>query len=186
MHNPRLATRYAKSLIDIAKEQNALDSVLQDMQSIHQVCKSSKDFTLMLQSPLVKGDRKAAIINSVFEKKNLQPVSKSFIDLLVNKSRETFLPEIAAEFINQYKEIKNINTVYLTTAIPLDEATQKSIADKIALSVNGQVDLHIKVDSEIIGGFILEVKDKAFDASIRRDLNDIALQFRENLFVAEI
>ena len=186
MQNPRLASRYAKSLIDIATEQQALDNVLHDMQTVNQVCNSSRDFTLMLRSPVIKGDKKTNIINAVLAKESLQPVSKSFIALLVNKGREIYLPEIATEFIRQYKDLKSINTVYLTTAIPLGAEAQQAISNKIATSVSGQVDLHTKVDSEIIGGFILEVKDKAFDASIRRDLNDIARQFNENLFVANL
>lgn len=186
MQNPRLASRYAKSLVDIAKDQNALDAILGDMETVNKVCTSSKEFTAMLRSPLIKGDKKSQIINAVFEKQNLQPITKSFINLLVNKGRESNLPEIATSFINQYKDIKSINTIYLTTAIPLDNDTQELITNKIKASVKGEVDLHTKVDADILGGFILEVKDKAFDASIRRDLNDIRKQFEKNLYVADI
>src|SRR5690606_25691089 len=112
MQNPRLASRYAKSLLDIAIEQNNLEQVLADMKMIHQVNETSPDFVLLLKSPVVKGDKKLSIINTIFEGK-LQVVTLSFIELMIKKGREFYLPEIAATFLNQYKEHKNIRTVNL-------------------------------------------------------------------------
>ena len=65
MNNPRLATRYAKSLVDIATEQNQLNAVQADMQLIKSICKSNPDFTAVLVSPIIKGDVKSKIINAV-------------------------------------------------------------------------------------------------------------------------
>lgn len=186
MQNPRLASRYAKSLIDIAQELNVLEAVLDDMELIQQVCTSSHDFVLMLKSPVVKADKKTAILHSLFQDK-IQKVTLGFVDLLVSKGREFHLPEIVDAFTAQYKELKNIRTVNLTTAVAIDENLKKVIFEKVAASVqDGHVELNTLVDEELIGGFTLEIEDKLFDASIRRDLTDIRNQFTKNLYIANI
>jgi F-type H+-transporting ATPase subunit delta len=186
MQNPRLASRYAKSLIDIAQEQNVLEAVKGDMELIAKICHDSQDFTLMLKSPVVKADKKAAVIHAILDGK-VQQVTMAFMALLVNKGREFYLPEIAGTFALQYKELKNIKTVNLTTAVDIDEDLKKAILDKVSASVqDGHVELKTAVDADLIGGFTLEIGDKLFDASIRRDLVDIKNQFTKNLYVADI
>jgi len=185
MQNPRLASRYAKSLLDIAIEQNNLEQVLADMKMIHQVNETSPDFVLLLKSPVVKGDKKLSIINTIFEGK-LQVVTLSFIELMIKKGREFYLPEIAATFLNQYKEHKNIRTVNLSTATVLSDEMRTYILNKVAENTEGTVELQTEVNENLIGGFVLKVGDQLFDASIRRDLNDIRTQFTKNLYIADI
>lgn len=186
MRNTRLATRYARSLITLAKEQNALEVILDDMKYLHELCAQSHDFTLMLRSPIIKSDKKMVIVNAVL-KDQLNPLSKGFLELLIKKGREFFLPEMTEAFIAQYKELKHIHEVRLTTAVQINEDLYQSIKDKVAASLNdGSVDLKLKIDEDLIGGFVLEAGDKLFDASIRRDLNDIRKQFTQNLYVAKV
>lgn len=186
MQNPRLASRYAKSLIDIAQEMNVLEDVLDDVELIQQICDSNHDFVLMLKSPIVKGDKKTAVLRTILESR-IQTVTLSFLNLLVSKGREFYLPEIVEAFTLQYKELKNIRTVNLTTAVAIDENLKKVIFDKVTASVqDGHVELNTHVNEDLIGGFTLEVDDKLFDASVRRDLTDIRNQFTKNLYIADI
>jgi len=186
MQNPRLAARYAKSLIDMSQEMNIIDEVLGDMELIKEICQDNRELVLMLKSPVVKGDKKAAVMKAILDGK-AQNVTLSFIELMISKGREIYLPEIAESFLTQYKELNNIRTVELTTAVAIDEDLKQAIYNKVSSSITeGHVELNTKVDAELIGGFMLEVGDKLFDASIRRDLIDIRNQFTKNLYVADI
>lgn len=186
MQNPRLASRYAKSLIDIAQEQNVLEDVLDDIELLQQICNSNHDFVLMLKSPVVKADKKTAILRMLLEGK-VQPVTLGFVNLLISKGREFYLPEIVEAFTEQYKELKHIKTVNLTTAVAIDENVKKVIFDKVTAAIqDGHVELNTLVDESLIGGFTLEVGDKLFDASVKRDLTDIRNQFTKNLYIADI
>jgi F-type H+-transporting ATPase subunit delta len=186
MQNPRLAARYAKSLIDIAQEQKTLEAVKADMELLAHICESNRDFVLMLKSPVVKADKKAAVIKAVLDGK-VQQETQAFIRLLINKGREFYLPEMATAFADQYRNLKNIKTVQLTTAVAVDETLKSYIMGKVTESVkDGQIELKTSVDADLIGGFTLEIGDKLFDASIRRDLVDIKNQFTKNLYVASI
>jgi len=186
MQNPRIAARYAKSVLDLAIEQNGLEDTLQDMQLLTNVCVQSRDFCTMLRSPVVNADKKIAVINAVMGNQ-LKPLSKAFINLLVSKSREGALPEIALEFVNQYKKLKKISTVKLTTAAPIEDRVMEAIRSKVAAGMPGQqVEMEVSVDPELIGGFTLEMDHKLIDASVRRDLNDIKKTFLDKSYVMQI
>lgn len=186
MQNPRLASRYAKSLLDLAIEQNALEPTLQDVQLLDAVCRDSREFTNVLRSPIIKADKKQAIIDAVLGSK-LQVLAKSFVTLLVNKGREGNLPEIAQAFISQYKTLKKIRTVRLTTAHPVNDHVKELIRAKVAANMpDSVIELKADVNEALIGGFVLEMDDKIVDASIRRDLNDIKAQFLKNIYVSQL
>lgn len=186
MQNPRLASRYAKSLLDLAVEQNQLDATLADVQQIDSVCQQSREFTNMLRSPIITADKKKAVINAVFGN-NLAPLSKAFITLIADKGRESALPEITESFIKQYRELKNIRTVRLVTAAPVNDSFKESVRAKIVSSLEGAtIEIKEEVNPDLIGGFVLEMDDKLFDASIRRDLNDVRKQFLKNFYVSEL
>ena len=120
MNNPRLATRYAKSIIDLAVEQNQLDVVYNDMKLILSICKTNPDFVTVLRSPIIKPTSKVKIIESI-TKERVSVLTTAFIKLLVAKIREINLPEIAAAFVDQYNTINNIHKVKITTAVQISE-----------------------------------------------------------------
>ena len=186
MQNPRLAARYAKSLLDLAVEQNSLDSTLADIQTFDATCRASREFCTVLRSPVIKADKKEGIINAVMGKQ-LGILTKTFITLLVNKGRESVLPEISGAFIEQYNAMKGIRSVKLTTAAPIQDSVKEAIRAKVAASMPGEtVEMETAVNPALIGGFVLEMGDKLVDASIRRDLADVKKQFTENLYVPNL
>jgi len=186
MHNPRLAGRYAKSIIDLAIEKNQLDAVYADMKYLEALCKASKEFVGLLKSPVIKADKKQAILDEVTNGK-VGDITAGFNKLLVSKHRENVLPEIAFAFIDQYNELKGIHKVKLTTAQPLTAETKASILAKITSETTmQQVELETVANEELIGGFVLEYNNNLVDASILRDLKDIKKQFMKNDFVMKL
>jgi F-type H+-transporting ATPase subunit delta len=186
MNNPRLAARYAKSIIGLAIEQGQLDSVYADMKFIRFVCKSSPDFVSVLKSPIFTSDKKQQLIESVTQER-ISQLSTLFIRLLVRKTRENALPEIAEAVLDQYNQIKGIHKVKLTTASPLSPDLQEMIVSKIKSNTPiQQIELETSVNDSIIGGFKLEIGDMLIDASILRDLNDVKKQFLSNDYVHKL
>lgn len=186
MPNPRLATRYAKSLLDLAVERGQLEEVFADMQWMQAVCKSNRDFLTLLKSPVISGDKKIKIVDAVAGGK-LSKLTTAFHTLLTSKTREANLPEIAAAFIAQYKEYKNIHIVKLTTASPATDEVKNAITRQVKKTGGFEnIELEEKVDKDIIGGFVLQIGDKMIDASIAYDLREIAKQFENNDFIYKI
>ena len=186
MQNPRLATRYAKSLIDLAIERGQLEQVFADMQWLQAVCKSNRDFVNLLRSPIVRNDIKKKIITAVTFGK-ISELTAAFNNLLVTKNRERNLPEIVNAFIASYKAYKNIQTIHLTTATPVSDAVKQAIINQVKKSGDFEnVEMEEKINPDIIGGFVLQVGDKLVDASIAYDLKAIANQFKNNDFIYKI
>jgi len=186
MPNPRLASRYAKSILDLAVEKDQLETVYADVQWLQQLLKKSRDFANLLRSPIIKNERKEKIVDAVINGK-VSEVTGSFVHLLITKGRENNLAEIITAFIAQYKQHKNIYTVKLTTAVPVTDELKKSIIDQIRKTSEMQnIELETTVDQNLIGGFVLQAGDKLIDTSVAYDLKQIARQFENNDFVYRI
>ena len=186
MPNPRLATRYAKSLIDLAIERGELESVYADMQWLRDVCKSNRDFVNLLRSPIIKGDTKKKILEAITGG-NISEITAGFNRLLITKGRESNLPEISNAFVTAYKVKKNILTIKLTTAAPVSDTLRNAVIEQVKKSIGFEnVELEEKVDPEIIGGFILQAGDKLVEASVSYDLKTIAKQFENNDFIYNV
>jgi F-type H+-transporting ATPase subunit delta len=186
MHNPRLAARYAKSLIDLSIEKDQLETVYKDMLYLQAVCKGNRDFVNVLKSPIIKADKKGQILEAVTNGK-ISELTRTFNRLMVNKGREAFLPEVVNAFIDDYNTIKNIHKVKLTTAQPVSEELKQSIISKIKSTTPMQnIELETVENDALIGGFVLEFNNNLVDASIARDLKDIKKQFQQNIYVQQI
>jgi F-type H+-transporting ATPase subunit delta len=183
MPNPRLATRYAKSLLDLSIERNQLEEVYNDMEYLNAVCDNSREFVGVLKSPIISPDKKGSILTAVTGGK-IGQLTTSFGKLLITKGRESNLPEIAKAFIQQYKDHQGIYTVKLTTATSVSEEAKQTIVNKVKSGTSMKnIELITEVREEIIGGFVLEVGDHMIDASVAFELNNARKQFQNNDFV---
>jgi F-type H+-transporting ATPase subunit delta len=186
MLNPRLASRYAKALLDLAIEKGQLEQVFADMKVLQQMCKGNRDFVNLLRSPVIKADTKQKIIAAVTKNK-VSAMTAGFNALLTRKGRESNLPEIITSFISQYKQYKNIHIVKLTTVVPISAGLREEIIKQVKKAGDFHtIELEEKVDESLIGGFVLQVGDKLIDASISYDLYTIARQFENNDFIYKI
>ncbi len=186
MPNPRLAARYAKSLVDLSIERNQLEVIYKDMQYLQAVCKNSREFVNLMRSPVVAADKKKAIVIAVTKGK-VSELTDAFNVLLINKGRESDLPEVVEAFIDQYNEIKDIHKVKLTSAVELSNELKNTITEKVKAAYQlGSIELEAKVDPKLIGGFVLEFNNNLVDASVLRDLKDIKKQFAKNTYVHNI
>ena len=186
MRNPRLAGRYAKSLLGLSLERGELETVYADMLWLKSVCDNSREFVNLLRSPIIKADKKEKILGAVIGGK-VSALTTAFINLLVTKNRESHMPEIITAFIGQYKEYKNIHIIKLTTAVPLTDDLKSQIIARVKDSSDMQnIELETNVDENLIGGFVLQAGDKLVDASIAYDLKHIARQFENNDFIYKV
>ena len=185
MQQSRLAVRYAKSLLDLATEQKSVDALFADMQCVFNTCKNNVELLQVLNSP-INADKKIAVLSAIFNS-SIQPITQAFIALIVKKGREAKLYEISAAFIALVKELKQIKTVKITTATAINDAVKQQLATKIAAGFEGKtVELETAMNADLIGGFVIEMDDKLYDASIRKELNDIRNQFTNNNYISKI
>tara|TARA_Y100000589_G_scaffold52720_1_gene43911 strand:+ start:1897 stop:2457 length:561 start_codon:yes stop_codon:yes gene_type:complete len=185
MKETRVAQRYAKSLISLAKERQVLEQVKEDMVIIKSVCEENRDFNNMLKSPVVKTDKKSAILKEIFAKE-LSELSLSFLNIITKKKREATLSAIANNFIDLYNESKNIVTARVTTAVVMTEDIRKEVLSQLK-SIVGDVNVQVeeRVDETLLGGFILRVGDREFNASASNKLQKLKREFLSNPYIKE-
>lgn len=171
MKSSKSAPRYAQALLDLSVEQGNLEAVAADMKYLADVCAENRDLELMLESPIVKADKKLAVLNAVFDQ--FDKVTKSFVELIVKNGREGILPQIAATFDAQLKAFKGIVPVTLISAKPLDASVKKTILNTLEGSVKGTLEVTEKIDADLIGGFIVRLDDKQIDASVASQLSQL-------------
>ncbi len=171
-----VASRYAKSLLELVQEQGNLDAVKSDVEQIIAILKSNTEVQAVLKNPIISGDKKRSILLALFENK-VNPLIISFFSILVNKGRAAILVDILKEFIREYNEVKGIVNATVVSATALSEANLKGLQEKISEEIGAQVLLKNNVDATVIGGFVLRVGDRQIDASIAGKLQKLDKYF---------
>lgn len=166
----RAAARYAKSLIDLSIEKNLLEQIHADMKSFLSVYKQNPALQALLKSPIITSDKKMAVLNKLFGQ-SFQKLTIQFFEIITRKNRAAYLDAIARSVISQYNDLKNIATATVKSAIALDKKTYDEIQNFIAKATGKNIELQTIVEPNLIGGIVIKIGDKLYDASIAGSLN---------------
>ncbi len=185
MSDVRVASRYAKSLLELADEQGKVEEVHKDMMLLDTTCSQNRDLTVVLKNPIIKNDKKKAILEAIFGGK-VSDLTMAIFDIITRKNRASELPAIAGEFHRQYNVYKSIETAKVTTAVKLDEGLRASF-EKIVKQISDKksVELEEIVDEKIIGGYVLTVGDRQLDDSIKSKIKELEIKFSKNEYIKE-
>ncbi|MFH0894516.1 MAG: ATP synthase F1 subunit delta [Bacteroidota bacterium] len=182
MKHTKIAARYGKALFDLALEKNQLDEVYNDMILVDQVASTSKELNLVLKNPVIRTDKKKAVLTALFLNK-VSVMVANFLTLLITKNRSADIAIISEEFISLYKVHKNIKTVVLSSAKALDVSLKNSIVSMVKDAYKCDVDLKEVLKPELIGGYVLKIDDNLYDASILSKINALNREFNVNIYV---
>ena len=181
----RLASRYAKSLLDLSLELGQLEEVFEDMKQVAAVIGASRELKVMLKNPIINAEKKHKVVNAIFGKDS-NKITKTFLTLMVNKGREPYLEDIAKSFIQLYNKYKHITPVKITTAVQFDKAYTDELVAKLQSKTGiDNAQIKVTVDETLIGGFVLQYEDKLYDASVAHKLELLEKGFSKNQFVKE-
>ncbi len=175
----KAGARYAKSLIDLSTEQNSLEEIKNDMVFFEKVVNDNSELEAILKNPIVPIDKKQGILQGIFGD-HVHLITASFFKLVVKKGRSSILFDTAKQFIQQYNVIKGIVTAEVTSASALTDANRAEIVSLVKKEIGAnEVIVAEKINPDLIGGFILKVGDKQFDASISSGLNKLKKEFAQ-------
>jgi len=168
MASTRAAIRYAKAILEIADSKKSAAEVSVDMALIATTIAGNLELHSFIQNPLIKTDTKKDVVLEVFASVNA--VTKSLFHLLLENKRFEILEAIALEYNNLFDIMNGVEVAKVTTAIPMDAALEAKVSAKIATFSNKKITIENTVDPSIIGGFILRIGDKQYNASIANRL----------------
>lgn len=165
MGSTRAAIRYAKAILEIADSKKAASEVSADMTQIATTIRGNSELSSLIQNPLIKTDKKSDVVLSVFASANA--VTKSLFRLLLENKRFEILDSIAVEYNSIFDVMNGVEIAKVITAIPMDAGLEAKVLAKIAtFSTSKKITIENTVDPSIIGGFILRIGDKQYNASI--------------------
>ena len=169
MSGIRAAIRYAKAILEIADSKGVASEVSTDMTLIATTITGNSELTHFIQNPLIKTDTKKNVVLEVFASVN--PVTQSLFHLLLENKRFEILAAIAVEYNNLFDVMNGVEVAKVTTAFPMDAALEAKVLAKIATFSDKKVTIENTVDASIIGGFILRIGDKQYNASVANRLH---------------
>jgi len=172
MNESKISVRYAKALSLLSRDKDILEIVKDDMTFIMNTILTLPEFTLLLESPIIKSSEKQNIIHKIFGNK-IHEITLSFLDIIIKNKREIYIKDICRRFLYLYKKHKGIKTAVLTTAVPVGTEIINNITKMIKTRLKTEVEMYENVNDELIGGFILRIEDLQYDASISSELKKI-------------
>ena len=179
MEQSAITVRYAKAFFSLAKEKNLQENLKSDIELIFSICENSSDFILLLESPVVATLKKVELFTLIFSGK-IHDYTLSFLKLIAENKRETYIPGICRNFLSFIRKDQNIKTAVLTTASEIGADTVKKVEALMEKELGAKIELSTKVNSNIVGGMILRLDDKQCDASVATQLKKIKQTLLEN------
>jgi F-type H+-transporting ATPase subunit delta len=165
------AKRYAKAIYNIAEEDKSTEALCKDMQLIASTLGANKNLRTVLNSPVISVDQKLKITQEVF--KSLSKTSLQLFTVLASNKRIQILGLVANAYVERYEEANNIQRAEVTTAVALDAKLEQEIQHKIKQLTGTEAELTTNVDSNLIGGFLLRIKDMQLDATVATQLQRV-------------
>jgi len=171
----RAAIRYAKAILETAVASGTTEKVNQDMLSVVASMAGSAELSAFLSSPIISTEVKMNAVSEVFAA--VQPETKSLFRLLQENKRFEILAEIAKQFNAQYDVMNGVEVAKVTTAIAMNAELESKVLAKIATISDKKITIENLVDPSIIGGFILRIGDKQYNASVANRLQELKREF---------
>lgn len=178
MAGSRAAIRYAKALLSLATDQKKADVVNNDMMLIANTFADSAELSNMLNNAVIKSETKKEALLAIFPE--LNAISSGLFDVLISNKRMTILNDIAKQYSILFDDFNGKEIAKVTTAVPMTKELETKVLAKVKALTNKEVTLENIVDESILGGFILRVGDKQYNASISNNLNNLKREFTLN------
>ncbi|MFZ9548654.1 MAG: ATP synthase F1 subunit delta [Bacteroidia bacterium] len=170
-----VAERYAKALLQLGLERNALKALDADVSILQDTFTASRDLQLFIQSPVISSQKKQNVFTALF-KEQLSALGLQFVLLVTRQRRESFLPQIIQAFSSLHLKHQGIERVEVLTAAALDDAARLNLQKVIHATWGNATLMKERIQPDIIGGFIIRQGDRQWDRSIARELKSIRKQ----------
>lgn len=175
MHISKAARRYATALIELGRERDEMEVILDDMNFIKNTLDGSNELVLFLRSPIVKFDDKQAVLDELFGKE-VSKVTRKFLVLLARKNRVSMLHQVSGAYLKLYNKYSGIIEVEVMVAGELNDSQQKELHKQLEKKTGKKVDLTIRIDESLKGGMAVRIDDTVIDGTVKHKLQELEEQ----------
>lgn len=178
MRDIRVAKPYARALYEAASEQDALGPITTDVESLRELIEQSEELTQLIHSPVLSPEFKSETFQQLFADA-MQPLTINFFKLLALKQRERYLLAVMDVFSEIVDEAAGRLVAKVTTAVPITPEQAERLTQQLSAYSGKQVRLETTIDAHIQGGFIVQLDDTVFDASVASQLQRLKQQLAQ-------
>ncbi len=169
-----IAQVYARSLFEVATERKQLDVIREQLNLFADTLRGSRDLEIFFFSPYFSSEEKKSGLTTAV--KGAEPILMNFLEALIERHRMPAVFRIQARYQELWDHANKLLPVQVTSAVRLDEATVRSVGQRIGEQTGNKIELSSTVDPEILGGIVLRVGNFILDASLRSRLNQLRRQ----------
>ena len=172
-----ISKAYADALFELSIEENILDEIMEQTQSLAEILSQNADFLKLLNAPTVTKEEKVTIADNVFSGK-INKHLLNFIKVMIQRKDTAEMNSSFADFEKLYNKHNNIEKALAITAVPMSEELKAKLVDKLQTLTGKNIQLTNKVDPECLGGVILQMDDMQFNDSISSKLETLKNQLK--------
>ena len=169
-----IAQVYARSLFEVAQEQDKLDEVRDQIGAVADALSESRELQTFFFSPYFSTEEKKQGLDKALD--GADETVANFLAVLIENHRMPALLRIRRELDRMWQDVNQLLPVQITSAIELDEAVAKQIGEEIGRQTGRKVELTSTVDPDVLGGIVVRVGNSILDASIRTRLERLRKQ----------
>ena len=172
-----IASRYASSLFEKAKEKNSLDLIKKEIEEFINLLEKDKTISEIWNSFSISFEEKEKLI---LKNLNFSDITKNFLKLLILKKRQNILKKIHYYYKNLYNEFNKILEVKVVLPFKIEIQQLNNLIKTLESKINYQITIKsISIDPEIIGGLIILSEDSIFDLSLKKELENLLKNFKQ-------
>jgi F-type H+-transporting ATPase subunit delta len=170
-----IATPYAEALLQVAESRKETDTVAEQARELLAIWNDSPELRTAMGSPVLEPEAKKSALVKLFAEQ-LTPSFLNLLKLLADRQRIAVLDAVLVRFLELYRGLRDITLAQVTSATPLSEAQQQQLNDKVrAIAGTKDVEFDLKVDPDLIGGFVVSMGSRVIDASLSGQVRRLGL-----------
>ena len=169
-----IAEVYARSLFEVATENDKLDLVRAQLGEFAEALSESHELQMFFFSPYFSTEEKEDGLGKAVT--GADEAIVNFLSLLLENHRMPVIFRVRREYDRLWEDANKLLPVQITSAIELDPSVAQRVGDEIGRQTGRTVELTSAVDPEILGGIVVRVGNSIIDASIRTRLDNLRKQ----------
>lgn len=173
-----LAGRYALALFELARDQDALETIAANLASLKQMLAESPELQRLIRSPVLSREEQARALAVLGERADFAALTRQFLGLLAQKRRLFTLPDVIEAYDAMLAEQRGEVGAEVVSAVPLSDEQLESVTQQLTAAVGQTVKLSTAVDPSLLGGLVVRVGSRMIDASIRTKLHQLELALK--------
>ena len=180
MNESVIASRYANGLASHAREQDALEDVRADLNTLADLLDPERgeiavaELPDLLASPAIPDEDKIRITDTLCVKLEIGQIVSQFLNVLIRKKRIDIVGEIARQYDKIASEMQGVSNAYAETAAPLSTEQEEALRTALAEATGQRVQLLVRVDPDLLAGLRVRLADRVVDGTLAGRLERLA------------